>query len=261
MITRIRIEAEADSIEQAKREIDILMGHAKLVALLEGIGWPDGGKMADEHYGAKTQDEFEKDGANSLVYKGRQVASFGYNKVEEGGLKQYGFKVLDTDQPSMVWDTSTSSPHGVFTYQPFTTTGALSSTTMTNFSTGVGGRDVTDEHIVLVRKNKASRAHTWEVVPSQRHRITVADGKVVEWESGALVEDVARDAADILELPEEETSWTLQLGDGAGAVINPQVKADDYLADGISVRPIPQNAKLMYGKLGGMIPLDIHNSK
>jgi hypothetical protein len=259
MITRIRIEAQADSLEQAKREIDILMAHAKTAALLEGIA-SDLHETTDEHYGAFTEEEQ----ANEVMfgrYKGRQVARFAHNKVEEGGLKQYGFKVLDADSRKPDAYNTTSEPTGVITYS-----GTLSSTMWSSWTENAGLKDVTDEHMVLRRANPASREHTWQTVPAnpaRTVRVALRDGSAnctVDWEDDeTLVEDVAQRAANELHPKQDDGDrWTFQIGYGE-AVINPQCKAGDYLADGLKLMLVRQNSSLLYGKLPGIIPLETHS--
>ena len=265
MISRVRIEAEATSVEQAKHEIDILIKHLRQAAYLEGIASVKA-DVSDEHYGGTTRSVA---GKLTHLYEGRQVVTFDHNEVVEGGLKQYGFKVLDTNRPKLQWLSVDTQPSGVLTY---TATGSTNTTfsasTMDMLTENSRYDDVTDQHIVLERVNPASRQHAWDTEPQN------LPGKVrvayftkdtdsahcdVEFGDDDLMEDVAARAADEL-LPKQEdgTRWTLQYGTD-GPVANPQIKAKDYLADNLKMRLIQQSKRLMYGKLPNLIPLDTHN--
>ena len=265
MITRVRIEAEADSIEQAKREIDILAKHVQEAAFLEGIAALSDSPVGDEVYERATTN---KAGRLRRLFKGRQVVRFGENEVQEGGVKQYGFRVLDTDAGAS-YSFTTSWTAGTFTHplnvasQPGTVV------------SDAWGPEITNECMVLKRVNPASRAHTWETeppvvpeLPPRAMQIAVEDDatRTIHWEDKDPIGMVAFEAAKLkgfqIVTPEQATepmplaAWTFKLP-GLPLVLNPSVDADEILSlDKIDLEIIEAPERNDWGALGLLVSLE-----
>ena len=97
MISRIRVEARADSMEQAQREIEIVLDHACQAGVLEGV-MPHSSRVTDDHFGEVRQpDRWTELGQPSgqignllgsapprMRYEGRRVLTFD-PEITEGG--------------------------------------------------------------------------------------------------------------------------------------------------------------------------------
>lgn len=97
MISRIRVEARAATMEEAKREIEVVLNHAQQAAYLEGLGGAC--NLTDNHYGeVRGRDQWS---ALGLDQEGRQVIAFEPTPNPGGGVRQYGYSVLvnEEDQP------------------------------------------------------------------------------------------------------------------------------------------------------------------
>lgn len=151
MISRIRVEARADSMEQAQREIEIVLEHVCQVGVLEGIV-PHSSRVTDNHFSEVFQpDKWTQIGQPAgqmatigipdrarMRYEGRRHITFD-PEITEGGLRLYGFEVTSVDD----W-----RPHGIAGEE--------------NSTTEPVREDVTDKVMVLYRKNPVTREHTWE---------------------------------------------------------------------------------------------------
>lgn len=129
MISEIRVKARAASMEEAEREIEILLDHARMAGFLEGIV-PSSSSVADDHYGEVRQRDRWIDLDPELRYEGRVVLGFDPERVFGGGLKQFGYVV--TPEPVKAGDIEAFPPHA-----------------------DCG-------HMVLARQQPVTREHTWE---------------------------------------------------------------------------------------------------
>lgn len=136
MISEIRVKSRAASMEQAEREIGMLLAHAQQAGFLEGIT-PQISNKVDDHYG----NVYGNDGWNDLgqSYEGRVTIRF-EPEVVEGGLKEYGYKVA-VDMPDV--ETSPLGSHG---------------------------DDCTERVMVLTRENPVTRLHSWEGTSSYGYK-------------------------------------------------------------------------------------------
>jgi hypothetical protein len=93
MISEIRVKARAASMEEAEREIGILLDHARMAGFLEGfVPQSSREKDDDNHFSIVRRG----DGWNrlGLMYEGRVVLAFEPERIVGGGLAQYGFDVI-----------------------------------------------------------------------------------------------------------------------------------------------------------------------
>lgn len=131
MISEIRIKARASSMEEAEREIELLLDHARMVGYLEGIV-PQSSSDLESHYGpVPGRDDWAVLG---MPYEGRGGCKFYAEQDPLGGLKEFGFEVIEVDD---------FTPHGLH---------------------GVEGseaepvrRDVTEKVMVLHRRRPVTR--------------------------------------------------------------------------------------------------------
>lgn len=135
MISKITVTARAASMEEAEREIEVLMAHARMAGYLEGIV-PQSVRGTDEHFGQAPGAERHPEAWRELglPYEGRKSYSFEAELVR-GGLKEYGFTVLQHPEGEQ------------FTNDPPSLT---------------DGEDITDRVIVLNRHYPATRDTTLE---------------------------------------------------------------------------------------------------
>lgn len=154
MISAIRVECRTASLSEAEREIEIVLDHVRMAGVLEGImpqvsTEPDNG----DHYGrAQTLDEWQTLG---LGYEGRKLIRFEPERVmQPGGLKAFGYKVIRHDEqgPKDGWPAD-------------------------------NGQEITEQVIVLERRNEVTREHMWErsssMIPDSLPDLTFADGTLV----------------------------------------------------------------------------------
>lgn len=141
MISRIRIEARAASMEEARREIEIVLGHAQMAAYMEGLT-PQSSQITDDHFGAVYgHDQWHDYG---MSYEGRMMLKFEPEPNPGGGLKMYGLKVTR--------DIGDERKAG----HPF--------------DPADDGRDVTATSIVLNRQQEVTRDHSWDRTPQREVR-------------------------------------------------------------------------------------------
>lgn len=127
MVSRIRVDTRAASMEEAEREAIMVLDHARLAGFMEGV-MPQSGRWADNHFenvsfGRTAQDDPEPWTELGLRYAGRVAFVFDPELVSGGGLVQYGVTVLE-GEPGVP-----SNGHGFF---------------------------------ALARVNPATREHQWE---------------------------------------------------------------------------------------------------
>lgn len=141
MISRIRVEARAASMEEARREIEIVLGHAQQAAFMEGLT-PQVSRVTDDHFGAiyghDQWHDFE------MGYEGRMMLKFEPEPNPGGGLKQHGFKVTRDVED----DQSAGRP----------------------FDAADDGADCTATSIVLTRQQEVTREYSWDRVPQRQVR-------------------------------------------------------------------------------------------
>jgi hypothetical protein len=146
MISRVRVEARAASMDDASREIDVLLGHLRMAGVLEGIV-PQVSSVTDEHFGAVLgkEDAWHMLG---LRNEGRVVVSFEPERAD-GGLKQFGFEVREKiDIPTMA---------------PIASSTGLHFTMSASAPMVPEWRDV-DDAIVLLRQFPVWRDNSWDRV-------------------------------------------------------------------------------------------------
>jgi hypothetical protein len=139
MISRIRVEARAASMEQARREIQIVLDHARMAGWLEGVV-PSSSSVTDDHYGEVYKSDrwsgyTDASGAD-LRFEGRMAVSFD-PEVTDGGLKQYTYEV---------------QRHELAHHDGKTGERVVDPTSW----------DVTNDVFVLERMNPITREHVWE---------------------------------------------------------------------------------------------------
>lgn len=101
MISRIRVESRANSMEEARVEVQMILDHLRMVGLLEGVV-PRSSRVTDESFGQnRSQDKWHDVG---LHFEGRMVVQFDPEFQHDGGLKQFGYQVthnlLGPDRPA-----------------------------------------------------------------------------------------------------------------------------------------------------------------
>jgi hypothetical protein len=133
MISRIRIEARASSMEEARREIEALLGHAQMAGYLEGL-CPQASHIVDDHFGAVYAPDPWR--ALDMGYEGRIVLKFDPEPNPGGGLREYGYAVTRTDKDQNL-------PADVLSADE--------------------GKDVTADVIVLGRQCPVTRDSAWDL--------------------------------------------------------------------------------------------------
>lgn len=138
MITRIRIDSRATSMEEAERENEIILDHMRMAGLLEGLT-PRSSRIADEHFGRnRSQDKWHDVG---LHFEGRTVIAFDPEFPSDGGLKQFGYEVIEMRRAE-------SPEKGVAGYLPVDSNDPMS----------YAGCDIATPHVmVLERKRPVTR--------------------------------------------------------------------------------------------------------
>lgn len=132
MISRIRIEARASSMEEARHEIEIVLGHVQMAGYLEGLT-PQSCSPSDEHFGRLYgHDQWSDLG---MEFEGRMVLVFDPEPNPGGGLREYGYVVTRTDKDQIADPVMFGADEG---------------------------KDVTAEVIVLGRLSPVTREHGWE---------------------------------------------------------------------------------------------------
>lgn len=103
MISRLRVEARAGSMDAAREVIHMLLEHAQMAGYLEGIV-PQSSRTSDDHYGYVQQ--FDGWHELGLPYEGRVVCKFDHERAR-GGLPQVGYEVKKIETEADVlspWD-------------------------------------------------------------------------------------------------------------------------------------------------------------
>lgn len=137
MISRIRVEARAASMDEAQREIELVLGHAHIAALLEGVaGGMSGPQFTDSHFGEKYGNDLWNQ--NGLRFEGRMALTFEASPDPGGGLKQYSFRVVKDYSDQNI--------------DP-------------NIVPNDDGKDVSDTVFVLDRIRPVTREHSWDGLP------------------------------------------------------------------------------------------------
>lgn len=147
MVSRIRVETRGGSMEAAERVAFLILDHARMAGLLEGVV-PESGEYTDHFFNRPIVTRKFGEGPEpwtelGLHYAGRLTFAF-EPMVAQGGIKQFGHIVLNRRQAEPFDDSAEGGWERV-------TEDDLPKL-----------EEVTESVIVLQRQNEVTREHTWE---------------------------------------------------------------------------------------------------
>lgn len=91
MISSIKVTARSTSMEEAEREIEMFVNHARMAGYLEGIA-PQSSRWTDNHFErVQGSDGWRELG---MEFLGRATITFDPDGPYDGGLREYGYRVV-----------------------------------------------------------------------------------------------------------------------------------------------------------------------